>query len=141
MLDVADRAKANGWSLAALDLGLDTSTDTGRFTLQVLAAVSELERAQISTRTKQALAAARSRGVRLGRPRKQTTDAAGRRAAELRAEGMVWQTIADTLAREGVRTGTGGKWWPANLRLAALPFLTREAAHESNLNDRGAQKP
>lgn len=59
LTDLTDR----GVVLVVLDLGLDTSTAAGRFAATVLAAAAELERNLISQRTKDALAAARKRGV------------------------------------------------------------------------------
>jgi putative DNA-invertase from lambdoid prophage Rac len=48
--------------------GLDTTGPTGHLVVTVLAGVAELERNLISERTKVGLAAARRRGVHLGRP-------------------------------------------------------------------------
>ena len=50
-----------------LDLGLDTSTPTGKFTAQIIAAVAELERELIGQRTREGLEAKRAEGVVLGR--------------------------------------------------------------------------
>ena len=80
-----------------LDLHLDTSTPTGRFTLTILTAVAELEREQIRERTRQGLAAAKRRGVRLGRPVSAETRTAASRAAETREEGARWRKVADVL--------------------------------------------
>ena len=62
------RAQADGWNLVVLDLGLDLNTPQGRFTAHVLCAAAQLERELISTRTRDALAAAKRRGVRVGAP-------------------------------------------------------------------------
>ena len=78
VLRIADRAHAQGWSLAILDMNLDTATPTERFTLTVLAGVAELEREQIRQRTRDALAVKRAQGVRLGRPVSEATRRAGR---------------------------------------------------------------
>ncbi|MEI7606418.1 MAG: recombinase family protein [Rhodospirillaceae bacterium] len=55
-------------------IAVDNPTAT-RFTLHILAAVAEHEAAMISTRTKAALAAAKSRGVLLGKPENLTATA------------------------------------------------------------------
>jgi DNA invertase Pin-like site-specific DNA recombinase len=47
---------------------IDTSTPQGMFTLQVLGAVAQLERALISERTKAGIKAARARGKLPGNP-------------------------------------------------------------------------
>lgn len=48
---------------------IDTTTPMGRFIYQIRNAFSELERAMIIERTRAGIAAARRRGVHLGRPR------------------------------------------------------------------------
>jgi DNA invertase Pin-like site-specific DNA recombinase len=56
-----EQAKRRRWSFVALDLGVDTTTATGRLVANVMASVAEWERAVIGPRTKDALAA-RGRG-------------------------------------------------------------------------------
>lgn len=107
---------------------------TGRFMLQQMAAVAELEAGLISARTKAALAAAKARGQRLGGHRGGTlspdTQARGRdeqsrladsRAADLapllkrlRAQGITSPTeIARALTEQGIPTARGGAKWSA----------------------------
>lgn len=119
---------------------------TGRFILQQMAAVAELEAGLISTRTKAALAAAKQRGQKLGGNRgvklsaaaqesgraAQTARAAARGAdlapviAELRAAGISSLTgIASALTSRGIPTSRGNvRWAPVQVarvleRLAA----------------------
>lgn len=129
VLRIADRAHANGWSLAILDMNLDTATPTGRFTLTVLAGVAELEREQIRQRTRDALAAKKAQGARLGRPMTAAGRAAGRRAVQLRDTGLSWRKVAAGLDAEGFRraNGTAG-WTPAGARKAMLAVQADDAA-------------
>ena len=53
---------------------IDTHTAMGRFAYQIINAFGELERALIAERTKAGIAAARRRGVRIGRPPKLNDD-------------------------------------------------------------------
>mgnify|MGYP001612728925 CR=1 FL=1 len=77
----------------------DTQSASGRLHLHLLGAMGEFERALIAERSAAGVAAARRRGVRLGRPRAQfDLD----RAIELRAAGQTYKTIATTL---GVSVG------------------------------------
>ena len=94
-----------------LDLAFDTSTPTGEFALTMLAAVAQLERRQTSERTTAALAAAKARGQRLGRPASDATRSAGLRARELRAAGSTWAATAEVLGAEGYRTAAGYRGW------------------------------
>ncbi len=64
----------------------------------------------------QGMAAARERGVRLGRPAAPVAQSA-RRAAELRAAGNSLAQIAATLDAEGVPTPSGrGQWRKSSVR-------------------------
>src|SRR5438270_7418861 len=71
LLDFAslmDRSRRRGWSLVALDLGVDTTTPQGELMATVLASFAQFERRLIGVRTKEALAEKRAMGVQLGRP-------------------------------------------------------------------------
>src|SRR5215213_6077825 len=62
-------AQREKWNLVALDLGIDLSTPAGEFMASVMASAAQWERRIIGQRTKDALAARKAAGVRLGRPR------------------------------------------------------------------------
>jgi DNA invertase Pin-like site-specific DNA recombinase len=113
------RAEAEGWALVACDLGVDMTTPTGGLLANVTASVAEWERKVISQRTREALAARRSAGVRLGRPRLVDPEVAARIRAE-RTSGRTLQAIADELNSEGTLTPGGGPWSPALVRKIAL---------------------
>jgi DNA invertase Pin-like site-specific DNA recombinase len=63
-----DLARRQGWALIALDLGVDTTTPAGEMMANVMASFAQFERRVIAQRTKDALAQAKARGVRLGCP-------------------------------------------------------------------------
>lgn len=102
---------------------LRNDTPTNKLMLHQLAAFAEFERAQISHRTKEALAALKVRGVQLGNPkldqingrRQQRADEfAGALApviAQIKAEGYTTlESIRDELTRRQVPTAKGGRW-------------------------------
>lgn len=107
LLELFDK---KGWVLIALDLGVDTSTPSGRLVANVMMAVAQWERETIGVRTREALAAKKASGVRLGR-RSTVPDSVRSRIVTLRDAGMSWARIADTLNTEGVPTGQGGSAW------------------------------
>jgi len=98
-----------------------------KFMLHVMAAVAEFERDQISTRTKDALAAAKARGVELGKHGKvlarQNYHQAQRFArdmaddvAAIRADGFTSvRVITAELNRREVPTPRGGQWHVASV--------------------------
>lgn len=114
VLALAERARDRGWGLVVLDVALDTTSPVGEFSLVVLAGVAQLERRMIGQRTRDGLAAAKRKGVRLGRPASAATRRAGRLALSLRADGATWQRCADVLAADGYRTATGKAAWTAS---------------------------
>src|SRR4051794_17155362 len=101
---LVDRARSAGWILVVLDVGLDLSTPTGESVAHILSAAAQLECRMIGQRTNDCLAAARDKGVRVGRPRSLPNDVADRVAC-LRAGGATFAAIAEQLNPEGVPTG------------------------------------
>jgi DNA invertase Pin-like site-specific DNA recombinase len=105
-------AQKKGWTLVALDLGVDTSTAGGELLANVMISVAQWERRAIGERTRDALAAAKAKGVRLGRP--PTMDPKVRtRIRALRKRGHSLRTIAERLNAENVPTAQGGRRWHA----------------------------
>ena len=68
LTQLAGEFEALGVDPIVTDQGIDTSTPTGRLLFNVLGSVAEFERDLIRERTLAGVAAARKRGVRMGRP-------------------------------------------------------------------------
>ena len=109
-----ERVKRSAWSLVVLDTDVDTTTATGQLVAQLMGCVAEWERNVLAERTRAALAARKAAGMRLGRPVTLAADARSR-VAELRAEGLTLQAVADQLTSEGVPTARGGSWSPSTV--------------------------
>jgi DNA invertase Pin-like site-specific DNA recombinase len=127
--------QASGVRFLAVDM-----PEANDLTVGIMALVAQQEREAISRRTKEALAAARARGVKLGNPngaaalrragkgavalRKAVTANADAFAADLapvletiRSEGhTTLRAIAAELNKRGIRTRRGGKWHVSNVR-------------------------
>ncbi len=117
---VMAKAQKQGWALVALDCAVDTTTPAGEAMAHMLATFAQFERRLIGQRTREALAAKRAAGVRLGRPRSMPEDVR-REIAELRASGMSLRQIADGLNDRQVPTAQGGaRWHPSTVRAALL---------------------
>jgi DNA invertase Pin-like site-specific DNA recombinase len=106
-------AKKQGWSLVLLDLGVDTSTPNGKLVAGLMAQIAEWERDIIAQRTREALAAAKARGQRLGRPRA-TPDEVVAQVVELHQSGHSLRAIAQTLTDTCVPTTRGAAQWRAS---------------------------
>jgi len=121
------RATKEGWRLVALDLAVDTTTPQGEMMAHILASFAQFERRLISQRTKDALAAKRAAGVRLGRPR-QIADAVVADIVAMRESGLTLAAIATELNTRGVATAQGGaRWYPGTVA-AVLRSASRDAA-------------
>lgn len=108
--------------------------DMDELTIHILASVAQHERKLISQRTRDALQAAKKRGVKLGSPQplKALQKAYKAHSAkadsfaesikpiieELKAKAGVktLQEIADALNLRGISTSRGGKWWPTSVK-------------------------
>lgn len=117
--DVLERAKRRGWAVVCLDLGVDTSTPVGEFTANVVASASQYEKRIIGQRTSDAMAEARARGVRLGRPQVLPEDVVARIVSES-SNGMSLRRIAFGLTADEVPTARGGSAWSASSVQAVL---------------------
>lgn len=125
----------SGASFVAADM-----PEANELTIHIMAAVAQAERKAISRRTKEALAAAKARGVRLGNPNGAAAimragkgnaasiiairDGADRFAADLEpivsdiqgAGHTSLRSIAAELNRRGIVTRRGGSWHAATVR-------------------------
>lgn len=118
--------------LELLDSGVEVRfcdmPDANRFTISILGAVAEWEAKAISDRTKQALRAARDRGVKLGGFRPKRSDGSPRKrtvlgdaglvqqARQLRADGLTLAEIAARLDAQGKKSPKGGVLTPTHVR-------------------------
>ena len=132
VLRLSREAEANGMAgFLFCDLpDIDATTAAGRMVLSVMASVAEFEGRRISERTRDALAAAKARGVKLGGLRPNTitrNDAAKDRAtadaqalrpllAPMVAAGYSLRKMSEALAAAGTVTRTGSPLSPSGVR-------------------------
>ena len=131
LLDFAslmDRGRKRGWSLVALDLGVDTSTPSGEMMASVLATFAQFERRLIGQRTRDALAVKRAQGVQLGRPR-EISEQVVERIGNLHATGLTVAAIARKLNDENVPTPRGGRGIPPASSGALLGSRVKNAGY------------
>jgi len=100
LVNALEEFRALGIDFISLHEGVDTSTPNGRLVFGIFASIAEFERELIRDRVKSGIAAAKSKGKKLGRPRV-VVDAS--QIARLRASGASWPSIARQL---GVSVGT-----------------------------------
>lgn len=106
-------AQRDGWSIVALDIGVDTSTINGELVASIIMALAQWERRIIGQRTKDALVSVRGKGTRLGRPTTVTRDAVAIIAA-MRGQGASLRQVAGALNGARVPTAQGGREWYAS---------------------------
>lgn len=123
LLDFAqlmEQARKQAWALVILDLGVDTSSPSGAMLANIMASFAEYERNLIAQRTKDALAAKKAEGARLGRPSGLPHELI-EKILELRETGKSLREIATILNTEAVPTSRGGSLWhPSSVRAVLL---------------------
>jgi DNA invertase Pin-like site-specific DNA recombinase len=112
LVNALEEFRSLGIEFISLHEGVDTSTPNGRLVFGIFASIAEFERELIRDRVKSGIAAARSKGKRLGRPRV-SVDA--ERIIALRASGLSWPKIAAEL---GISVGTA---YQAAKKLSTIP--------------------
>lgn len=128
---IMEMAQKEGWALSVEDLDVDTSTSNGRLIMNIMISLAQWEREIIGERTRNALAAVKARGVKLGR--KSGVDAETIRIINmLRSADLSYQRIADTLNDQGLEGGQGGKWHATTVRRLYLQY--QEAANTTVWN-------
>ena len=107
--------------------------DAGRLTIHIMASFAEHEHDMISTRTKEALAAAKARGVKLGAPDPTKSHAACQATIQRNADSFAANAapiiadiqksgitslrgIAEALNARGIATARGGTWAAPTVR-------------------------
>ena len=97
-------------------IDIDTSTPAGEMAANIIISGSQYERRLISQRTRDALAAKRARGERLGATPALPIEVTRRIISERRS-GRTFQAIADGLMGDGVPTARGKTYWyPATVK-------------------------
>ena len=133
-IDLAARLEKSGADLVSLSEQLDTTSAAGKMLFRMLAVLAEFERDLVSERTRGAMSYKRSQGERLGQiPFGSRLAADGSHLVAdpaelatladlraLRAAGLSWQGVADTLNARGIPTKTGKAWSWQTARAAAL---------------------
>lgn len=133
VLRLSREAEANGMGgfLFCELPDVDATTSAGRLILSVMAAVAEFEARRCGERTREGLAAAKARGVKLGGIRPNTitrNDAAREKAQEeaeklrpllmaLKAQGASLRKMAQALAGAGCTTRNGQPLSPSTVKL------------------------
>jgi DNA invertase Pin-like site-specific DNA recombinase len=122
------RGEREGWALVALDLGLDPTTPTGELVANIMAAVAQWERKAIGARTRDALAAKKASGTRLGRP-VLLPDEVVDRITSAKEAGASLSAIARDLNAQGIPTAHGGKQWHASTVRAIVVRIAETATN------------
>jgi DNA invertase Pin-like site-specific DNA recombinase len=95
LIALSGQLQTRGVDLVVLDQGIDTSTAVGRMFFQILGAIAEFEHALMSERTRDGLAAARTRGRTGGQKPKLTA-----------RQAKIAQEMYDELGADGRRVHT-----------------------------------
>ncbi len=125
---IIDAAQLQGWNLVLIDQSLDLATPGGRAMANMLATFAQWEAEMISSRTKDALAARKARGLDNGR---KSAIPAGvlRRIVISRDAGLSFSRIAAELTQEFYLSPTGlPVWHESTVRRAYSTAKRKEGA-------------
>jgi DNA invertase Pin-like site-specific DNA recombinase len=118
-LQVMKNARRKGWSVVALDIGVDTATPAGEMFANVNLSFAQYERRIIGQRTADGMAAKRTAGTlkgTIGRPQALPEAVTQRILSDHRA-GLSYGKIAKALNEEEIPTAHGGAaWYPATVK-------------------------
>lgn len=103
LVPLLDDLYERGVNVISLRESIDYSTPAGRLVAHIMCAVAEMERNLIAERTKAALAAKQSQGIKLGRPGAPCTPEDVQKVKELHAQGY---SYAQASKMVGVRRDT-----------------------------------
>ena len=112
---LVERSRQRNWAIVAVAEGIDLASPAGEMVAGMLASVAQFERRLISARTREAMAVAKARGRRLGRPVQQSPEAR-QMAVAMRHHGATLAQIAAALTEAGVPTAQRARWWPSTVR-------------------------
>lgn len=121
LLALAEDAQRHGYRVIVCDPGVVIPGETAndRMFIGMLSVFAEFEREQTSERTTAALAEARARGVKLGRPSRLSSETVAL-IRDLDARGMGLSAIARELNDRGIPSATGGQWRHSSVREVLL---------------------
>jgi DNA invertase Pin-like site-specific DNA recombinase len=105
LIEIIGLLESRGIGFQSLTEAIDSTTAGGKLIFHVMGALAEFERALISERTKAGMAAARSRGRKVGRPPSLTKA----QAAEVRRRATKGQSVESLASRFRVSLSTIGR--------------------------------
>jgi len=124
LLDIVEQVKRKGAHLQVLNLGMDTSTATGKLLLTMIGAIGQFEREMMLERQREGIAKAKSEGKYKGRA--PTAREKTAQAFALKAEGIGATEIAKRLniGRASVYRVLGGREQASEAGRAVAPVPT-----------------
>ena len=115
LTDLAAKARAGDWNVVSVAEGFDLRSESGSVAVTVAAELARAQRRLGEGRTREAMAAAKAAGRRLGRPVEHSAETR-RLVQEMRSSGATLQAIVDHLNVAEVPTPRGGRWHPSTVR-------------------------